>query len=116
MKVVRPPDKQASKQAADACEAQSARHSQEPGWPLVTSDGACPAVSDHATGQNRHRRSCHAGLAQAVTLLQAAADAAGQVSWHVSVDSAVCRAHQHAAGARKDRDEEREPPDVTPLR
>ncbi|MEU5216786.1 IS5 family transposase [Streptomyces sp. NPDC020807] len=31
----------------------------------------------------------------------AAADAGGEVGWAVSVDSTVCRAHQHAAGARK---------------
>jgi transposase len=33
--------------------------------------------------------------------LQARADAAGLVTWDVSVDSTVARAHQHAAGARK---------------
>jgi transposase len=33
--------------------------------------------------------------------LQARADAAGLVTWDVSVDSTVVRAHQHAAGARK---------------
>jgi transposase len=33
--------------------------------------------------------------------LQARADAAGLIAWDVSVDSTVCRAHQHAAGARK---------------
>jgi transposase len=48
--------------------------------------------------------------AQVVTGLQAAADGAGQVCWQVSVDSTVCRAHQHAAGARKDGDGQREPP------
>ena len=47
---------------------------------------------------------------QAVTRLQAAADAAGRVSWQVSVDSTICRAHQHAAGARRDGDAQREPP------
>lgn len=31
----------------------------------------------------------------------ATADASGEISWTVSVDSTVCRAHQHAAGARK---------------
>ncbi|WP_406739579.1 IS5 family transposase [Streptomyces sp. NBC_00853] len=31
----------------------------------------------------------------------AQADAADEVEWAVSVDSTVCRAHQHAAGARK---------------
>jgi transposase len=48
--------------------------------------------------------------AQAVTRLQAAADASGRVSWQVSVDSTVCRAHQHAAGARRDGAAQREPP------
>ncbi|MFC9284990.1 IS5 family transposase [Streptomyces collinus] len=33
---------------------------------------------------------------------QAAADAAGDVDWDVSVDSTSVRAHQHAAGARND--------------
>lgn len=31
----------------------------------------------------------------------AQADASDEVGWAVSVDSTVCRAHQHAAGARK---------------
>ncbi|WP_407841337.1 IS5 family transposase [Streptomyces sp. DSM 116496] len=34
--------------------------------------------------------------------IQAAADAAGDVDWDVSVDSTSVRAHQHAAGARND--------------
>ena len=38
---------------------------------------------------------------QIVTALQARADAAGLITWDVSVDSPVARAHQHAAGARK---------------
>jgi transposase len=33
--------------------------------------------------------------------VQTAADAAGEVEWEVSVDSTVARAHQHAAGARR---------------
>jgi transposase len=34
--------------------------------------------------------------------VQAQADAAGELDWlAVAVDSTVCRAHQHAAGARK---------------
>ncbi|MFI6340542.1 IS5 family transposase [Streptomyces sp. NPDC050535] len=33
--------------------------------------------------------------------LQAAADAKGLITWEVSVDSTIARAHQHAAGARK---------------
>jgi len=38
--------------------------------------------------------------AQILSALQARADAAGLISWDVSVDSTVARAHQHAAGAR----------------
>ncbi|WP_136193451.1 IS5 family transposase [Actinomyces procaprae] len=34
--------------------------------------------------------------------LVAQADAAGKIGWRVSVDSTTCRAHVHAAGARKD--------------
>ncbi|WSV08688.1 IS5 family transposase [Streptomyces sp. NBC_01020] len=33
--------------------------------------------------------------------LQVKADATGHIEWEVSVDSTICRAHQHAAGARK---------------
>jgi len=36
-----------------------------------------------------------------LTGLQVLADAAGQVTWDVSLDSTTARAHQHAAGARK---------------
>ena len=39
--------------------------------------------------------------ARILTALQARADAAGLITWDVSVDSTVARAHQHAAGARK---------------
>ncbi|MFF3879163.1 IS5 family transposase [Streptomyces sp. NPDC001978] len=35
------------------------------------------------------------------TALQARADAKGLITWDINVDSTVCRAHQHAAGARK---------------
>lgn len=34
--------------------------------------------------------------------LRAAADASGRLSWQVSVDSTIARAHIHAAGARRD--------------
>lgn len=33
--------------------------------------------------------------------LQAQADARKLITWDINVDSTVCRAHQHAAGARK---------------
>jgi transposase len=36
-----------------------------------------------------------------LTGLQARADAAGLITWDVSVDTTIARAHQHAAGARK---------------
>jgi transposase len=45
-----------------------------------------------------------------ITALQARADAAGLITWQVSVDSTVARAHQHAAGARTRPDEQKEPP------
>lgn len=45
-----------------------------------------------------------------LTRCQALADAQGAVSWDLSVDSTVCRAHQHAAGARKRGDLQEEPP------
>jgi len=38
---------------------------------------------------------------QVLTGLQARADAAGLITWDVSVDATIARAHQHAAGARK---------------
>lgn len=43
-------------------------------------------------------------------LLQVFADAAGRIVWQVSVDSTVMRAHQHAAGARRDPEQQVEPP------
>nr|WTA65366.1 IS5 family transposase [Micromonospora sp. NBC_00855] len=46
---------------------------------------------------------------QILTALQARADAAGVIRWEVNVDSTICRAHQHAAGARHDGDAQREP-------
>ncbi|WP_439117700.1 IS5 family transposase [Micromonospora sicca] len=48
--------------------------------------------------------------AKILTWLQAVADAAGRVTWDVSVDSSVARAHQHAAGARKRGNLQAEPP------
>ncbi|SUP61831.1 IS5 family transposase [Streptomyces griseus] len=36
-----------------------------------------------------------------LTRLQSLADAKGAIAWDLSVDPTVCRAHQHAAGARK---------------
>jgi len=57
------------------------------------------------------RRWQRAGVwARIVTGLQARADAAGLITWDVSVDSTIARAHQHAAGARRQPDHQREPP------
>lgn len=42
--------------------------------------------------------------------LQRSADAAGRIGWTVSVDSTISRAHQHAAGARRDGHAQKEPP------
>ncbi|MDG4857058.1 IS5 family transposase [Streptomyces sp. T-3] len=47
---------------------------------------------------------------QILTHLQSLADAKGAITWDLSVDSTVCRAHQHAAGAHKQGDRQKEPP------
>jgi transposase len=57
------------------------------------------------------RRWQRAGIwPQILTGLQARADAAALITWDVSVDSTIARAHQHAAGARTRPDEQNEPP------
>uniref|UniRef100_UPI00389920D6 transposase n=1 Tax=Actinoplanes oblitus TaxID=3040509 RepID=UPI00389920D6 len=48
--------------------------------------------------------------AQILDSLQALAGAAGLIGWTVSVDSTISRAHQHAAGARRDGGKQKEPP------
>ncbi|MFE3496104.1 IS5 family transposase [Streptomyces sp. NPDC059175] len=45
-----------------------------------------------------------------LTRLQSLADSKGAIVWDLSVDSTVCRAHEHAAGARKQGDMQKEPP------
>lgn len=45
-----------------------------------------------------------------LTRLQALANAKGAITWHLSVDSTVCRTQQLAAGARKRGDLQKEPP------
>lgn len=42
--------------------------------------------------------------------LRTEADGAGLIDWGLSVDSTIARAHQHAAGARRDPDGQVEPP------
>jgi transposase len=57
------------------------------------------------------RRWQRAGVWAAIlALLQARADAAGLITWDVSVDSTIARAHQHAAGARRNGVAQKEPP------
>ncbi|MCD2114083.1 IS5 family transposase [Rhodococcus rhodochrous] len=48
--------------------------------------------------------------AHVLTRLQTIADAADQIGWDVSVDSTIMRAHQHAAGARREGQAQVEPP------
>ncbi|BFU46645.1 IS5 family transposase [Krasilnikovia sp. MM14-A1004] len=48
--------------------------------------------------------------AQILAALQTRADARGLIGWSVSVDSTISRAHQHAAGARRDGQAQKEPP------
>ncbi|MET9205414.1 MULTISPECIES: IS5 family transposase [Streptomyces] len=45
-----------------------------------------------------------------LTQLQTLPDSKGAIVWDLSVDSTVCRAHQHAAGARKQGYLQKEPP------
>ncbi|MEU0521942.1 IS5 family transposase [Streptosporangium sp. NPDC006007] len=57
------------------------------------------------------RRRRRAGIrARILAALQARADAAGKIGWTVSVDSTIARAHQHAAGARRQGHLQKEPP------
>ena len=57
------------------------------------------------------RRWQRAGIWRRIfTALQGRADAAGLITWDVSVDATVNRARQHAAGARRDRYAQAEPP------
>jgi transposase len=52
-----------------------------------------------------------AGVWRAIfTGLQARADAKRQITWDISVDSTIARAHQHAAGARRDPSAQVQPP------
>ncbi|GIJ81497.1 DDE transposase [Micromonospora phaseoli] len=57
------------------------------------------------------RRWQRAGVWQNIfTAVLAGEDAAGRIGWDVSVDSTVMRAHQHAAGARRNGAMQVEPP------
>ncbi len=55
------------------------------------------------TVYERHRRWSGDGTwERLLQQVQAAADAAGEIDWDISVDSTIVRVHQHAAGARTD--------------
>lgn len=57
------------------------------------------------------RRWQRAGVwAVILAALQTRADAAGLITWDISVDSTINRAHQHAAGARTDSERQKQPP------
>jgi transposase len=61
-----------------------------------------PGYGPWQTVYGLFRRWQRAGVWRRIlTALQARADAAGLITWDVSVDSTIARAHQHAAGARK---------------
>jgi transposase len=61
-----------------------------------------PGYGSWAAAYGLFRRWQRAGVWQQVlTALQALAEEAGRITWDVSVDSTIARAHQHAAGARK---------------
>jgi len=48
--------------------------------------------------------------ARILAAAQTVADADGRIDWDVSIDSTTSRAHQHAAGARRDGHRQKEPP------
>jgi len=61
--------------------------------------------------RRRRRRRQRAGIWDTIlSALQSTADAAGRIDWDVSIDSMTSRAHQHAAGARRDSHLQKEPP------
>ena len=72
-------------------------------------------TSRRSTGRGSRSTGCSAAGSSTApgassSALQVLADAAGHVTWDVSVDSGTARAHQHAAGARKDGVAQQEPP------
>jgi transposase len=64
-----------------------------------------------SAGYAMFRRWQRAGIwTRILAALQQVADADGRIVWDVSIDSTTARAHQHAAGARKNGDLQDEPP------
>ncbi|MFB7611645.1 IS5 family transposase [Streptomyces gardneri] len=56
------------------------------------------------------RRQRNDTWARILTQLQTKADAKALITWEMNVDSTVCRAHQHPAGAAQKEDLQKEPP------
>lgn len=60
---------------------------------------------EHGSFQTAHKRLIRWAVdgtwERILAAVLSAADADADIGWTVSVDSTVCRAHQHAAGARK---------------
>jgi transposase len=52
--------------------------------------------------KRHHRFSTDGTWDKLLALLQAEADAAGELDWNVSVDSSIVRAHQHSATAKRE--------------
>lgn len=73
--------------------------------------GSSGGVRPWQTVYGLFRRWQRAGVWAAVLSgVQARADAAGLITWEVNVDSTIWRAHQHAAGARREGQAQKEPP------
>ncbi|MFE0134443.1 transposase [Streptomyces sp. NPDC059037] len=80
-------------------------------WTGAPWRGLPPEYGPWQTVHGLFRRRQRDGTREAVlTGLQARADAAGLITWDVNVDSTICRARQHAAGARRDGRGQKEPP------
>lgn len=92
---------------------QTAAHRRDPpaGADRRSRGGTCPS----ATAPDRRSTgfsplATQWNLARILAALQTRADAAGLITWEANVDSTIMRAHQHAAGARRHGDSQREPP------
>ena len=77
--------------------------------------GACAVTAvisaDWQTVYGLFRRRQRDGTWDAIlAAVETVADTAGRIGWDVSVDSTTSRAHQHAAGARRDGHQQKEPP------
>src|SRR5690606_3810073 len=90
----------------DSRYSRTARSRSSSGYFFGAANSAFLPGSQDRTSLGRLRRS--GGTSQQL------ADAAGLITWDVSVDSTIARAHQHAAGARHDPGSQVEPPGDEP--